>query len=534
VGATVGLKADAPAAAEAPALPGPITHQGRWLTDSKGRALQLNGVNLVAKEPGVTPAAMGFGDDDAAWLAQNGFDVVRLGTTASSIMPSPGVIDTQYVNSFAQTVGQLTAHGLLVLVDLHQDGWGPTLGSDGFPGWMTLTHGAENTHTSFPLYYVNNPAIQAAFQSFWDNEAGPGGVTVQDRVGAMFAALASKFGTDPGVIGYDLINEPWPGTTWQPCLNGPGGCAVQDQALDGYQARMAAAIRTEDQQHLLFGEPYVLFNFGQAPTNVTLPGGDANSGLSYHMYTTDPALEPAVQDHALSWSQRTGGAVLNTEFGATTDVPAINRQIGELDSSLVPWIWWAYNENVIADLSRPAGDTNAHAPVLDALVRPHPRAVAGTPTADAYDAETKLLRFSYSTARPGGGSFAATTPTELQVAPRSYPDGYTAKVTGGSVTSAPNAAQLTVVDDPGAADVFVKVWPAGQPEPPDLAPITTPTTAPATTTPPADEPTPTEPTTTEPAGPSGAGTDGAGGTGPPVPGYTPAADAVAYEPSYTG
>jgi endoglycosylceramidase len=36
-------------------------------------------VNFVAKVDGETPAEMGFGDDDAQFLADNGFDVVRLG-----------------------------------------------------------------------------------------------------------------------------------------------------------------------------------------------------------------------------------------------------------------------------------------------------------------------------------------------------------------------------------------------------------------------------------------------------------------------
>lgn len=44
-------------------------------------------------------------------------------------------------------------------------------------------------------------------------------------------------------------------------------------ALDAYHARMTAAIRTQDPNALVFGEPYVLFNFGSAPTTVGLPGG---------------------------------------------------------------------------------------------------------------------------------------------------------------------------------------------------------------------------------------------------------------------
>ena len=456
-----------PLAAEA--VPGPIGHHGRWVTDADGRVLLLHGVNFVAKVDGETPAEMGFGDDDAQFLADNGFDVVRLGLTAGSIMPSPGVIDTAYLASFRQTIDTITDHDLLVLVDLHQDGWGPSLGSDGFPEWMTLTHGAENTHTGFPLYYITNPAIQAAFDSFWGNEAGPENVNIQDRVGTMMAALAQSVGDNPGVLGYDLLNEPWPGTVWQPCATDPAGCPEQDKALDAYNARMARAIRTQDPTRLLLGEPYVLFNFGGAPTNITLPGNDPQSGMSYHLYTADPALEPAVQDFAVQWADNTCGALMNTEFGATTDVGAIDREVNEIDGSLIPWIWWAYNENFAGDMSQPVGATPINEPVVNTLVRPHPRAVAGTPWLHHYDLGTRSMQFTYSTTPVDGGTWPAGTETEFQVASRTYPEGYDARVLGGTITSAPDAEVLTVAANAGSTEVTVLVWPAGQPEPPVVA-----------------------------------------------------------------
>jgi endoglycosylceramidase len=357
----------------------------------------------------------------------------------------------------------LTRHGLYVLVDLHQDGWGPSLGSDGFPDWMTLTNGATNTHTDFPLYYVTNPAIQAAFQSLWDDATGPGGVALQDQVASVWSALAGAVGQVPGVLGYDLLNEPWPGTTWQPCL-GTGGCPTQDAALDAYDARMATAIRAHDPTHLLFGEPYVLFNFGLSPTNVGLPGGDASSGLSWHMYTTDPSFEPDVIQFASSWSAQTGGALLNTEFGAVTDPPDIDRMVGELDGALMPWIWWSYDEEVVKDLTQPPTGTNIDQPVADALVRPHPLAVAGTPTADDYDTTTDTLTFSYSTARPGGGAYECGTLTSIQVPRAVYAHGYHVTVTGGVVVSPPRNEHLEIVADRGASSVSVTVSP-GRPTP---------------------------------------------------------------------
>jgi len=484
--ATVVASTGGAARAAAPALPSPIGHQGRWLTDADGRVLLPHGVNLVAKVDGETPTEMGFGEDDAAWLAEHGFDVVRLGLTAGSVMPSPGVIDTAYLSSFRDTIDTLTDHGLLVLVDLHQDGWGPSLGDDGFPEWMTITHGATDTNTTFPLYYITNPAIQAAFDSFWNDEVGPGGVSLQARVGEIFDALAGMVGDNPGVLGYDLLNEPWPGTVWAPCATDPAGCPEQDAALDAYNGRMTDAIRRVDAERLVFGEPYVLFNFGAAPTNIGVPGDDPNGGMSYHLYPADPTFEPAVQDFAIGWADGTCGALLNTEWGATNDVVALDRLADELDGSLVPWIFWAYNENVVHAMTQPIGPATVNQPVVDALVRPHPRAVTGTPLSQQYDDASAVLRFVASTDRVDGGSFPAGTASEFQVATTTYPGGYQVRVEGGAVTSAPNASLLTVVADEDAEQFAVTVWPAGAPQP---TPTPLPLDVPADPCPAPDQPT---------------------------------------------
>jgi endoglycosylceramidase len=406
-----------------------------------------------------TPAQRGFGADDAAWIADNGFDVVRLGFVADAVMPTPGVIDTAYVQSFAHTADLLTAHGLLVLVDLHQDGWGPATSGDGFPAWMTLTHGAKNTHTPFPLYYITNPAIQAAFDSFWGNDAGPGAVGIQDQVAKIWGAVAAAVGSNPGVIGYDVINEPWPGTTFSACLNNPNGCPAQDASgLDPYDARIDKAIRAHDAHHLVFAEPYTLFNFGMARTHVTLPGGDPASGLSFHMYPGTPALEPAVLANAATWSTQTGGALFNTEFGATTDPAAIDRMVGELDHALLPWIWWSYDE-LVPDMTKPpAGANIAHAAVAE-LIRPHPVAIAGTPTALDYNPRTRVLQVSWSTTGPNHTHYPAGTQTIVKVPTSVYAKGYAVRVSGGQATSAPNAAELTVTNSPGASSVTVELQP---------------------------------------------------------------------------
>jgi len=43
----------------------PLSHQGRWLTDARGRVVLLHGFSDVAKSAPFYPAAFGFGEADA-------------------------------------------------------------------------------------------------------------------------------------------------------------------------------------------------------------------------------------------------------------------------------------------------------------------------------------------------------------------------------------------------------------------------------------------------------------------------------------
>ena len=41
--------------------------------------------------------------------------------------------------------------------------------------------------TGFPASYITSPGLNRAFDNFWANEAGPGGVGLQDRYAARLA-----------------------------------------------------------------------------------------------------------------------------------------------------------------------------------------------------------------------------------------------------------------------------------------------------------------------------------------------------------
>ena len=102
--------------------------------------------------------------------------------------------------------------------------------------------------------------------------------------------MVARFADNPLVLGTELMNEPFPGAKWQPCALNAAGCPDLEAQLLGpfYQKGTAAARRIAPRQ-LVFVEPFVLFNFGQAATS--LPGQTAGVALSVHSYATSESGE---------------------------------------------------------------------------------------------------------------------------------------------------------------------------------------------------------------------------------------------------
>ena len=451
--------AGAGAAKSRPTLPvPPLGAAGRWLVDATGRTVILHGMNDVEKSAPYFPAAAGLGEDDAIFLASQGFNALRLGVDVRGLMPVPGQVEGAYVEHLAETVDAFARHGHFVLLDFHQDGFSPMFNGNGLPDWMAITDGLPNPPDAvFPLYYIQNPAMQRAFEHFWANDPGPGDIGLQDYFFQGVEAVVARFAASPMVFGTELLNEPWPGAVWQPCLE-PGCPEIEAALLEPFTARGTATIRAIAPTQLVFTEPFVLFNFGMAPT--TLPGVGEGRALSFHSYALSGAGEEAVVRLAAEAAVRDGAPVVETEFGATTDPVVLTRLTGQADGQRMPWMFWAYNENIADDEAAPAGEDNlVSVAALDALVRPYPMAVAGTPLSWGFDPATKVFDLAFTTELPGG-SRARKMQTAVFVPARHYPNGYTAKARGGKITSKPCADLLTI--RPRARTVTVQVTPGGR------------------------------------------------------------------------
>ncbi len=472
----------APASAVAAPVP-PLQHAGRWITDARGRVVIVHGINMVYKLPPYSPAAAGFSEDDAVFLAQGGFNVVRVGVIWKALEPQPGVYNESYLRAISDTVSTLARHGILSLLDFHQDLYNERFQGEGAPDWAVQDGGLLNPRLGFPVNYLANPALEHALDAFWSNAPGPGGVGLQARFAATWRHVAERFRANPAVLGYELFNEPFPGTLWASCF-GPGGCPGFDTQLSIFYGRVDNAIRSIDARTLVWYEPSVLFNEG-LPVRVGSPP-DPQSGLAFHDYcpteatTGSPSGCSGFDDtsfsHALTGAAASRAAVMMTEFGATADAPYLTDMVGRADRLMVPWIEWAYcgcsdptttgpgtKQAIVIDPRRPPRPGNLELGTLRSLVEPYPQVLAGTPQSWSYDRSARNFRLRYVTARAGtlAKTFPAGSISEVSVPAMAYGRRYAAQVSGGVVVSAPGASLLRVASCPGAATVTVSVSPSG-------------------------------------------------------------------------
>ena len=441
---------------------------GAWITDNDGRVVILHGFGEVMKNSPFYPAAEGFSDQDAALLAAQGFNVVRVGILWEGVEPQPGVIDYNYLASINQTIQTLSNHGIYTVLDMHQDLYaaglgGPTGYGDGAPDWAVQTGGLPNPDTGWPWTYALNPAENHAWDRFWSNAAAPDGVGLQNHYAQMWQAVASYFKDDSSVVGYELMNEPWAGSTWLSTIF--GNSFFEGQQLTPFYDQVAAAIRSVDPTTTLYFEPSTLSGNLPIPTYLG-EVDDANTVFAFHDYCTMTALfgtdfgcslwETIVHHNADAYASKYDLPVAITEFGASTNTGSITDTMTEANRYGYSWMFWDYTLIRDHDLHTPITDDTVDYATLTTLAQPYPLAVGGIPGAWSFADGT--FNFNYSTAMASGdGSFAAGTQTEISVPALQYPDGYHVTVTGGHVVSAPNAPVLIIASDSGANTINVIV-----------------------------------------------------------------------------
>ncbi|MGW3039535.1 cellulase family glycosylhydrolase [Kitasatospora sp. NPDC001159] len=281
------------------------------LTDARGRHLQLRGFNLD-KYAEATEA-------DLKSLAAQGFTLVRLPISWTRLEPRHGRLDPGELHRLQQLLGWADRLGLLVLVDFHQDVYGPKFGggTNGIPVWATRDDGLPFTpdpNDWFAGYF--QPAVQAAFRHLYDDP------DLRAWQTDFYTRLARELRGHRSLLGYDLFNEPFgpvDGDPTDPAVLAAASAALEQGRLADMYRRLIAAVRRVDSRAWLFVEPTVLVGQG-VPTR--LPGftdprpGAPRLGYAPHFYDT------AVENGA-DWNPADG--FIEQYTAAITGYPTANR-----------------------------------------------------------------------------------------------------------------------------------------------------------------------------------------------------------------
>lgn len=459
-GTQAGIDATPPANSPLPGGMIPtITRTGAWLTDSEGRVVILRGFNVVdITDPRTTPDVIGFGEDDAAFLAANGFNVVRLGVEWSQLQPSAGVFDETYLNRLEQTVALLADHGIVTLLDMHENV--P-------PDWVT--GGLPPSSLPFPVSVFFDPAKNAALDRFWRNDELATGERVLNNYARMMQYLAHHFRGNSAVLGIEILNEPIPGNQFWPSVF--GSSYFEAEQLTPFYNQVASAIRSVNGSVPMFFEPSVL-----ATAMVPIRLGkveDSNAVLSFHNYAfinMNGLVLPFVStiaSNALKYAEKHNIPAFLSEFGSSNNASSIRQSVGQSDANFVGWTEWMYSDTtfggvdgtpewLVKDPSLPPEGANVDFEKLKLLARPFAQSVAGTPISISFD--DGEFRFGYSTLRADGqGRFGAGSESTFAIPGLHFPNGYEVTVTGGQVVSAPNATQLVIASDGSLNNISVTV-----------------------------------------------------------------------------
>lgn len=194
-----------------------VTVKGRAFLDRYGKEKVFNGINIVCKNP-----QMGYLYDlkkeDWDALEKLKIDIVRFGVIWSGAEPVCGGVDDDYLDRVEAKLKEFENHGIPVFLDMHQDLYSIRYG-DGAPIWATHNKGEHKVDGAWASAYYISPAVHSALDAFWDNEPARDDRGLQDHLAWTWQKIAERFAGSPNVVGYDILNEPSPGSLFGEYFN---------------------------------------------------------------------------------------------------------------------------------------------------------------------------------------------------------------------------------------------------------------------------------------------------------------------------
>ena len=388
--------------------------------DEVGRVRIFHGLNAVYKTPPYHPITSEFdplyslSDQDVKNFVDWGFNIIRLGVLWAGVEPNHNQVNLTYIDVTKSIVDKLGRNNIYTMIDAHQDVWSRSLCGEGAPDWtvqlpanikpfpfpVSQPYETENgipkisdciSSPFWPYYYSSS--VSYVFQSLYDNENN-----LQTEMIEFWSLLATHFKDFDSVLGYDLINEPWPGDIYSnPKLLQNRPHADKINLLPLY-VNLTNAIRQVDKDTIILYEPMgtdyaTPVGFDQLPDN--------SSALNYHVYCGLVNVTGVASNFSAcieSWNNemqirmndviRLKTVGIMSEFGDMGDekssLALLEHYTDAADNWLQSTMYWQYKfyndlttQTPIEGLYKRDGSLNQQK--LKVLSRTYAYAIAGTP-----------------------------------------------------------------------------------------------------------------------------------------------------------
>lgn len=445
---------------DAPELPPQdrLAVYGPRLIDHRGRTVTLRGFNAGGRsriapyapfeyEPGAYDDELDvYLDRVGAW----GANVLRVPFSWQGIEPVRGEYDEEYLQRIDALLDGAWERGLWTILVFQQDRYAEPVCGTGFPFWTFQMDDLIDPWYECPGWfdgYTFDDEVRGAFAAFWDDWNG-----IQTAFFELWTMLAARHGDRPGVIGLELINMPESGFVSDREIWVAG-------ELTAFYNDLIAELRPLLPHTLLLVDVPAL-DILDGDTSLQPPVGEDLVLVTHHY---DPAIlfdlveggeDPGPTIHAWAdlaeawdWPLMLGGAgVVATEPGVGS---AARRYLDPVDERGMHATWWDYSVATelwnFEDLSVVDGAGDPRTPLLDGVVRPYVRALAGTEVGPpSYVLATREFAFEYVPDPDLGDTEIAVPSWIYGAAPEVGCEGASCSLGGGLLTVEPDAGAPTV------------------------------------------------------------------------------------------
>ncbi len=447
---------------------GRLCADSRFFRDDRGRVIILRGVNLAgnSKVPPFLPLPK-FGDPDATpagyqktaatvysftehtdiseldLLPEIGVNVIRLVFNWEAFEPTKGERNPFYLNMAQRIVEEAWKRGIFTIIDFHQDLFSRFLANgcgDGFPRWAMPSDivAVDPKNDSSCWFWQTNGVIdpnadwKRAFHALYENRGG-----LKDAYLSMIEAVTTRLSHEDGILGYDLINEPYSGS--------------EEADLRAFYPAVASTISNVDLTAIMFVEPSALSSLGNQTKNLqAAPVTRGNVVYAPHFYDwkviigayIGASLSESAFCRMVSTASNWGDPLFLGEYGAPSWALGVRDYMKTLNDllnqSFISGTQWNYTPGWTPDrldgwnredLSIVGEDLQIRKQLF--LVRAYPQRISGTPImlqSESSDS-ARCLRFKWQNDPALSGEtvfFVGRSPSaavKLTIKPQSSPDG---------------------------------------------------------------------------------------------------------------